>query len=203
MGADLARSEKFSTSIKDGIDIRETLRHWYDRDIYVKVMPPSVGKLDCCVMLFDVPADPRDYPWQTTWFAEHKEESTLAFFATDFTKELVGPGIAMATYGGAMFLYPPVSIPDIWDDPKLEFAEQLEDRLIAAACLHSRERQIAVLCSRAPGAEWRRIARRFHKKLVHVPLGHFNEAMVQQLRMVHVLNGREVRSYAERFIRKA
>ncbi len=30
MGADLVRSEKFSTSFKDGIDIRETLRHWYD-----------------------------------------------------------------------------------------------------------------------------------------------------------------------------
>ena len=203
MGADLARSEKFSTSIKDGIDIRETLRHWYDGDIYVKVMPPSVGKLDCCVMLFDVPADPRDYPWQTTWFAEHKDESTLAFFATDFGKELIGPGIALATYGGAMFLYPPVPIPDIWRDPRLEFAEQLEDRLIAAACLHSRERQIAVLSERAPGAAWRSIARKLHKKLVHVPLGHFNDAMLQQLRMVHVLNGTEVRSYAERFIRKA
>ena len=203
MGADLARSEKFSTSIKDGIDIRETLRHWYDGDIYVKVMPPSVGKLDCCVMLFDVPADPRDYPWQTTWFAEHKDESTLAFFATDFGKELIGPGIALATYGGAMFLYPPVPIPDIWRDPRLEFAEQLEDRLIAAACLHSRERQIAVLSDRAPGAAWRSIARRLHKKLVHVPLRHFNDAMLQQLRMVHVLNGTEVRSYAERFIRKA
>ena len=203
MGADLARSEKFSTSIKDGIDIRETLRHWYDGDIYVKVMPPSVGNLDCCVMLFDVPADPRDYPWQTTWFAEHKDESTLAFFATDFGKELIGPGIALATYGGAMFLYPPVPIPDIWRDPRLEFAEQLEDRLIAAACLHSRERQIAVLSERAPGAAWRSIARKLHKKLVHVPLGHFNDAMLQQLRMVHVLNGTEVRSYAERFIRKA
>ena len=203
MGADLARSEKFSTSIKDGIDIRETLRHWYDGDIYVKVMPPSVGKLDCCVMLFDVPADPRDYPWQTTWFAEHKDESTLAFFATDFGKELIGPGIALATYGGAMFLYPPVPIPDIWRDPRLEFAEPLEDRLIAAACLHSRERQVAVLSDRAPGAAWRSIARKLHKKLVHVPLGHFNDAMLQQLRMVHVLNGTEVRSYAERFIRKA
>jgi hypothetical protein len=203
MGADLARSEKFSTSIKDGIDIRETLRHWYDGDIYVKVMPPSIGKLDCCVMLFDVSADPRDYPWRTTWFAEHKEESTLAFFATDFNKELIGPGIALATYGGAMFLYPPVPIPDIWQDPRLAFAELLEERLIAAACLHSRERQIAVLSDRAPGAAWRSIAKRLHKKLVHVPLSHFNDAMLQQLRMVHVLNGTEVRSYAERFIRKA
>ncbi|MEZ6133494.1 MAG: hypothetical protein R3C53_01160 [Pirellulaceae bacterium] len=203
IGADLARSEKFSTSIKDGIDIRETLRHWYDGDIYVKVMPPSVGTLDCCVMLFDTPADPREYAWRATWFAEHKEESTLAFFATDFSKEMVGPGIALATYGGAMFLFPPVGIPDIWQDPRLNFAEDLEDRLIAGACLHARERQVALLSPKAPGARWRHIAKRFHRQLVHIPLSHFNDALVQQLRMVHVLNGREVRSFAEHFIRKA
>ncbi|QDV27272.1 hypothetical protein [Aureliella helgolandensis] len=203
LGADLARSEKFSTSIKDGIDIRETIRHWYDGDIYVKVMPPSIGTIDCCVMMFDTPADPRDYPWRTTWFAEHKEESTLAFFASDFAEELVGPGIALATYGGAMFLYPPVPIPDVWHDPRLDFATDLEDRLLAAACLHSRERQVALLSPKPPTASWRRIAKRFHKQLVHIPLSKFNEAMLQQLRMVHVLNGTEVRSYAEHFIRKA
>ncbi len=203
MGADLARSEKFSTSIKDGIDIRETLRHWYDGDIYVKVMPPSIGTLDCCVMLFDTPADPREYGWRATWFAEHKEESTLAFFATDFNQEIIGPGIALATYGGALFLFPPISIPDIWEDPRLSFAKNLEDRLIAAACLHARERHVALLSPKAPGARWRQIAKRYHRQLVHIPLSQFNDAMVQQLRMVHVLNGREVRSFAEHFIRKA
>ncbi|MCA9126196.1 MAG: hypothetical protein KDB22_03885, partial [Planctomycetales bacterium] len=203
IGADLARSEKFSTSIKDGIDIRETLRHWYDGDIYVKVMPPSVGKIDCCVMLFDTPADPRDYPWKTTWFAEHDEESTLAFFASDFKDEIIGPGIALATYGGAMFLFPPVPIPDIWTDPRLDFTDDLENRLIAAACLHARERQIALLSPKAPGALWRRTAKKFHRQLVHIPLTQFNDAMIQQLRMVHVLNGREVRSFAEHFIRKS
>lgn len=203
IGADLARSEKFSTSIKDGIDIRETLRHWYDGDIYVKVAPPSVGNMDCCVMLFDTPADPRDYPWRTTWFAEHKEESTLAFFASNFADEVIGPGIALATYGGAMFLYPPIAITDIWKDPRLDFAEDLENRLVAAACLHSRERQIALLSPQAPNATLRRTAKRFRRRLVHIPLSQFNDAMVQQLRMVHVLNGREVRSFAEHFIRKA
>ena len=203
IGADLARSEKFTTSIKDGIDIRETIRHWYDGDIYVKVMPPSVGNIDCCVMLFDVPADPAAYPWRTTWFAEHNEESTLAFYATDFREQFVGPGIAMATYGGAMFLYPPVSIPDIWQDPRIEFAQGLEERLVAASCLHARERQIALLSPVPPSAMFRKIARRFRKSLVHIPLSQFNDALVQQLRMVHVLNGREVRSFAAHFIRKA
>ena len=37
LGNDLARSEKFSTSLKDGLDIRETLRNWHTGDLFVKV----------------------------------------------------------------------------------------------------------------------------------------------------------------------
>ena len=202
MGNDLARTEKFTTSVKDGIDIRDTLRHWYEKQIYVKVVPPSRGTLDACVMLFDCPADPRDYPWRTTWFAEHKSESTLAFFATHFQEQMVGPGIGMSTYGGAMFLFPPVAVQDIWTDRRLDFTETLEERLIAAACVHSQGRQIALLSSLPPGSGYRSLARRFKKQLVHVPLSSFSDEQVQQLRIVHVLNGSEVRSYAEDFIRK-
>ncbi len=203
MGNDLARTEKFTTSVMDGIDIRDTLRHWYEKQIYVKVNPPSRGKLDACVMLFDSPADPRDYPWRTTWFAEHKDESTLSLFATNFQDEMVGPGIGLSVYGGAMFLYPPVAIPDIWTDPRLDYTETLEERLIAAACLHSKGRQIALLSGYPPGRGFKRLARRHKKQLVHVPLASFSDEQVQQMRMVHVLNGSEVRSYAEEFIRKA
>ena len=202
LGADLARSEKFSTSLMDGIDIRETLRHWYDGNLYVKIQPPSVGHLDACVMLFDSAADPREYPWRTTWFAEHKDESTLAFYATNFGEELLGPGVAVATYGGALFLYPPRSIADIWTDKQLDFADTLEDRLIAAACVHSQSKQIALLSPKPPVARWRTWAKRHGKSLVHVPMGQFNDGVIQQLRTVHVLNGQEVRSYAAHFIRK-
>ena len=203
MGADLVRTEKFTTSIKDGIDVRDTLRHWHEGDLYVKVLPPNRGRLDCAVMLFDSPADPRDYPWRTTWFAEHENESTLAFFATDFHKEMVGPGICVGTYGGALFLYPPISIPDIWTDPRLDFTETLEERLVAAACLHSQAPQIALLSTLPPGPGWRRLSKRFRKTLVHVPLAQFSDSTIQQLRMVHVLNGKQVRSYAAHFIRRA
>lgn len=203
MGNDLARTEKFTTSVKDGIDIRDTLRHWYEKQIYVKVVPPNRGNLDACVMFFDSPADPRDYPWRTTWFAEHQSESTLALFATDFQQEMVGPGIGLGIYGGAMFLYPPISIPDVWTDRRLDFTETLEERLLAAACLHSRGREIALLSALPPGAGFRRLARRYKKQLVHVPLSSFSDEQVQQMRMVHVLNGSEIRSYAADFIRKA
>lgn len=202
MNADLARSQKFTTSVMDGIDIRETLRNWHTGDIHVKVLPPSKGILDTVVMLFDSPADPRDYPWRTTWFAEHLEESTLAFFATNFQEEIVGPGIAMGTYGGAMMIFPPKPIPDIWTDRRLNFTETLEERLIAAACLHSESRHIALLSAGPPGPGWKRLAKRYKKQLVHVPLSKFSDQTVQQLRQVHVLNGKEIRSYAADFIRK-
>lgn len=202
MGADLVKTEKFTTSIKDGIDIRDTVRHWYDGEIYVKILPPNRGRLDCAVMLFDAPADPRRYAWRTTWFAEHADESTLAFFATNFREEIVGPGICQATYGGVLFLYPPIAIPDIWHDPRLDFCETLEERLLGAACLHSRCPQIVLLSPLVPGAGWRRLAKRFKKTFVHLPLSHFSESTIQQLRRVHVLNGTEVRSYAANFIRR-
>ena len=59
LGADLARTEKFTTSVRDGIDIRETLRNWHTGDLYVKVVPPSRGSIEVVVFLFDVPGRPR------------------------------------------------------------------------------------------------------------------------------------------------
>lgn len=203
LGADLVQTEKFTTSVKDGIDIRDTVRNWYSGEIYVKVLPPTRGNMDTAVMLFDSPADPREYPWRTTWFAEHQNESTLAFFATDFTLQPVGPGICLGNYGGALFIFPPVAIPDIWQDPRLDFATTLEERLLGAACLHSQCKHIALVSSAPPGQAWRQIAKQFKKSLVHLPLSRFSDATVQNLRMVHVLNGKEIRSFAADFIRRS
>ncbi len=201
LGADLARSEKFTSSVMDGLDIRETLRNWHTGDLYVKVQPPSRGSIEVVVFLFDVPADPQVYTSRATWYAEHAGESTLAFFGTDPLKNFVGPGIAQAEYGGAMFLFPPRPIPDLWDDPRLDFATTLEERLLAGAFLHSKERHVAVVSPRPPEASWRKLARRQGTKIVHLPLGRFGGQLVERLRRFHILNGRQVRSYAAEFIR--
>ena len=202
IGNDLARTEKFGASMKDGLDIRETLRNWHTGDLYVKVFPPARGKLDCVVMLFDSPADPRDYPWRITWHAEHHDESTLSLFATDFQKNPVGPGICLAQYGGCMFLFPPRPIPDIFHDPRFNFTDTLEERLLAAALFYSREKHVALLSHSPPGAGWRRLARKYKKKIVHVPMTRFGPSTIDKLRMFHVLNGQQVRSFAADFIRK-
>lgn len=203
IGQDLARVEKFTTSVQDGIDIRETLRNWHTGDLYVKILPPNRGSIDGVVMLFDSPADPRDYPYRITWHHEHEEESTLAFYATDFRKNVIGPGVAQATYGGCMMIFPPMHIGDIWHEPFFDTADTMEERLIMACCFYAREKHVALLSAGPPGAAWRKIAKQFGKKLVHLPLSHFSASTLQQLRIVHVLNGHEVRSYAAEFIRKA
>lgn len=201
LGADLARSEKFTTSVRDGLDIRETLRNWHSGDVYVKVVPPGRGSIEVVVFLFDVPADPKVYVNRATWYAEHTEESTLAFYATDPFQNLVGPGVAQAQYGGALFLYPARAIPDVWADPRLDRLDTLESRLLAAAFLHSRERHVAVVSPGPPPAAWRRLARGYGRKIVHLPLRRFGGAMLERLRTFHVLNGKHVRSYAADYIR--
>ena len=201
LGQDLARSEKFTTSVRDGIDVRETLRHWHTGEIHVKEIPPSRGELEAVVMLFDVPADPDRYVWRTTWHAEHDNESTLGLFATDFRDDLIGPGIGRAQYGGVMFLYPPRFVTDVWTDRTLAASSTLEERLIHAACRHSTPRHVALISPVAPRLEWRRLARDLRKKLVHIPLSRFSQRTIDRLRTVHVLNGKDVRSYAAQYIR--
>ena len=201
LGSDLARSEKFTASVKDGIDIRETLRNWYTGDIYVKEIPPGRGSLEVVVFLFHTPADPEEYRWKSTWYAEHNQESTLCFYATDYSENIIGPGIAQSLYGGAFFLFPPRYIPDIWTDSRFDFAPTLEERLLAGALYHSQERHVALVSPKPPAISWRRMAKRFKKKLIHIPLKRFSAGTVERLRQFHVLNGREVRSYAAEFIR--
>ncbi len=83
-----------------------------------------------------------------------------------------------------------------------DFADTLEERLLAAAFVYSRERHIALLSHSPPGAGWRRLAAKYHKKILHVPLGRFGNATIEKLRMFHVLNGHQIRSFAGHFIRK-
>lgn len=202
LGEDLARTEKFTTSIKDGLDIRETLRNWHTGELYVKEIPPARGNLEVVVFLFDTPADPEKYSWRTMWYAEHDEESTLCMYATPFENNLVGPGVAESQYGGAFFVFPPRYIEDVWRDAHFHYTQTLEERLIAGACFHSQERFIALVSPHPPNTRWRQIARLYKKHLIHIPIGRFSGETIARIRRFHVLNGKDVRSYAARFIRE-
>ena len=147
IGADLAEREIFDQP-QGWHRYPETLRHWYDGD-YVKVMPPSVGVLDCVVMIFDSPGSPRVH-LADDLVRRAPERIDLGFLCDRFQSGDGGAGHRTGLVWRAMFLFPPVSVPDIWRDPRLDFAVDLEQRLLAAACLHSRQRRIALLSPTAP-----------------------------------------------------
>lgn len=197
---DLVRTEKFTSSVKDGIDIRDTLRNWHTGDIYVKEIPPSRGTIEVVVFLFEMEPQPERYPWRQTWYAEHKNESTLCFFATNYMDNMVGPGIGQATYGGCMMIFPPRPILNIWEDPRIFMAKTLEEKLLEAAFLHSRERHVTVVSPGLPKADWRRMSRRYKKRIIHIPLKRFSAQTIEKARRFHVLNGKHIRSFATRFI---
>lgn len=201
IGDEQAKTEKFSSSLKDGLDIRETLRNWHTGDIYVRQLPPARGQVEVVIFLFETAADSHRYNWRSTWFAEHEEESTLCFFATPFADNMIGPGIAQALYGGCFFIFPPRPIPDIWQDPRFDFATSMEERLVAGALFHSREKRVVLVGPQPPSARWRKLARSYKRQLVYMPLKRFSHQTVDRLRRFHVLNGKDVRSYAARYIR--
>jgi hypothetical protein len=197
---DLARTEKFTSSVKDGIDMRDTLRNWHTGDIYVKEVPPSRGTVEIVVFLFEMEPDPDHYTWLQTWYAEHQNESTLCFYATDYMSDMVGPGIGQAHYGGCMMIYPPRPIINIWQDPRLQMGKTLEEKLLEAAFLHSREKHITVVSPGPPTINWRKMAKKYQKRIIHIPIKKFSNQTIEKVRRFHVLNGKEIRSFAQRFI---
>jgi hypothetical protein len=192
-------TEKFTVSVKDGIDIRETMRNWFSRDIYVRELPPSQGAVDMVVIVFDDNNDDR-YPHRTTWYAEHEEESTLTFFATDPFSDMIGPGIARSQYGGLSLLFPPRLVPNVFEMSDLPGLRTCSETLAYGALLFSGEKVIPYVSAKKPGVRLVQLASKFKKRFVWIPLSTFSMETIRRLRRFHVLNGKIVRSWAGRFI---
>lgn len=195
----MTKTEEFQTSLRDGLDIRETIRNWHSGKIYVKENPPALGGLDTVVILFDLTHD-KKYPNQMVWSAEHMEESTLCFYGTDPYENLIGPGIAQSTYGGLSLLFPPRPVMDPFRHPATQSLKRNCDKLLYGALQNSISPHIALVSALPPDALQKKIASQFKKHLVWIPLSHFNEETRHKLRVFHILNGQDIRSFATRFI---
>ena len=131
-----SRTEPFTTSILDGIDLRETIRNWHEGKIYVRQLDRIAGEVGAAVVIFDEDRDDR-YQYLTTWLGEHQNESDMAFYSTHPFEHLVGPGIGRAEYGGFLMTLPPRRMIDVWSDPDYDFAQNKPERLLLAALDYS------------------------------------------------------------------
>ncbi len=196
------RTVPFTASLLDGLDVRETLRHWPAGGLYVKEEQRLPGKVGAVVLIFAPDDGPGEqYPWRVTWLGEHAQESDMAFYASPAGEEMAGPGISRCWYGGFLLSYPPWRLYDIWRDPFFGLTRTKPERLVLAALDYSLERFVVYIAARPPLSRWHTWAARYGKKLIYLPLGGFSPATVKQLRRFHVLDGQPVRRWAGDFIR--
>jgi hypothetical protein len=193
------RVEPFTTSILDGIDIRETIRNWHRKKIYVRQADRLAGEVGSVVVIFDEDRGNR-CQYLTTWLGEHQNESDMAFYSTHPFDNLVGPGIGRAEYGGFLMTLPPRRLFDVWSDPDYEFAETKPERLLMAALDYSVERLVVYVAPKPPRTVFRSIAAHLNRKILYVPIGALSPARLKKLRVVHVLDSYERRAEAKAYI---
>ena len=200
LSAERGRSEPFTTSLLDGVDIRETMRHWHEVQVWVREQGRAPGAAGSVVVIFDPDPDGDRYPYLMSWLGEHDQESDMAFYATDPTEQVVGPGIMRATYGGFMLTYPPGRLFDVWRDPDYEAARSKPEVLLMAAVDYSQEKLVVHVAGRPPSPRLHALAAEQRKRIVHIPLGSLSPATLRALRVVHVLTGHDKRAIARRYV---
>jgi hypothetical protein len=194
-----SRTEPFTTSILDGIDLRETIRNWHEAKIYVRQLDRIAGEVGATVVIFDEDPDDR-YQYLTTWLGEHQNESDMAFYSTEPFQHLVGPGIGRAEYGGFLMALPPRRMLDVWSDPDYDFAQNKPEKLLMAALDYSQQRFVVYVAAKPPRSIFRSIAAHLNRRIIYIPIGALNPARLKKLRVVHVLDSYERRDEAKDYI---
>jgi len=186
--------------------VRETVRNWHEKKIYVRENRPVQGKVGAVVVIFD-PDDGSDasapdekYPWTMTWQGEHEQESDMALYATPMGENLSGPGISRSEYGGFLLTYPPGRMFHVWEDPFFDAANTKPERLLMAAIDYCVERHIVYVAAKPPRELFKALAARFGKKIIYLPIGQLSGVTLNQIRVFHVLAGHKVREHAKDYI---
>jgi len=195
---DRARTVPFTSSVLDGIDVRETIRHWSEGKIFVRELGRFPGEVASVVVTFDDEED--RYPYCQTWLGEHDQESDMAFYCTEPAQGVVGPGICRVTYGGFMLSSPPQRMLDVWTDPDYRIAESKAEVLLLAALDYSQEKVVVHVGPKPPRPILQQLAARLGLKIQHLPLGTLSPSTLKRIRVMHVLSGHAKRKIASDYI---
>lgn len=190
----------FTTSLLDGVDLKETLRNWHEKKLYVKEEVQISGGVGSIVVIFDEDRENEKYPWKLTWLGEHYQESDMAFYSTHPAKKIVGPGISRCEYGGFMMTYPPKRMWDVWSDPVYSMAECKSEVLLMAAIEYSIEKHVVYVGVKPPRSWFKGFANRLGKSLIYIPAGKMSPVTLKKIRVFHVLSGYQLREIARDYV---
>ena len=195
-----SRTEPFTASLLDGIDMRETIRNLHEGKIYVRENKRLKSSIGCVVVVFDDDREGSRFPYCMTWLGEHDQESDMAFYATPPAGNIVGPGISRCEYGGFMLCYPPRRMHDVWSDIDYRDALGKGEVLLMAALDYSLEKDVVYAAARPPRSYLKQLAARLGKRIIYLPLGSLSPVSLKKLRVFHILYGRDKRDIAKDYI---
>ncbi|MEI0604345.1 conjugal transfer protein TraB [Brachyspira alvinipulli] len=200
---DKAKIEPFTVSIKDGIDMRETIRNYYKNEIYVKEIPKIKGNIGHMVVIFDDAHD-EEYDWNIVWYSEAHDDSDLILYSTEPGNTLVGPGISKCYFGGYASLMPPQAPHDVWRIyPQLKkegTVRNYADLLLYTAIIYSVDKYLGYVAPNPPSAVLKEFAKQNSVEIVYVPLTTFSSETLRKLRHFHVLGNKRLRKIADDYI---
>ncbi len=197
---DRRRVEEFTGSMLDGLDLRETLRHWSTGKLYVRAEYPPRGAVGAVVVVFEDQAIDDDNNWRATLYAEHRGESDITFFATPLGEHVVGPRISRVELNGILSVWPAALIPDIWLFNLGEGVKTCADALLASGIMFSADRYVAYVAAEPPRPRLKALARRYGRHIIYLPLQQFAHDRLRRIRRFHMLGGRHVRAWARDYI---
>ncbi len=200
MSSEKTRVEPFTTSLMDGIDMRETLRNWHERKLFVRDIRRITGGVGAVIVVFDEDSNDDRYPWRMTWHGEHAQESDMAFYATPTNVKLVGPGISRCEYGGLLMTYPNRRLENIWADPSYHELRSKSEILLMGALEYGLDRHVVYVSASPPRSQFRTTAARLGKRIVYMPIGSLSPQSIQKIRIFHVLSDHQKRKIAKDYI---
>jgi hypothetical protein len=193
------RVEPFTTSLLDGIDLRETVRNWHEGRIYVRESQKIHGEVGSVIVIFDEDREGK-YEYMTTWLGEHQNESDMAFYSTFPFANMIGPGIGRGEYGGFLMSLPARRMHNVWFDPDYDFAENKPERLLLAGIEYSLQKYVVYVAAKPPRSVFRNIAARAGRTIIYIPIGQLSPLTLKKIRVVHVLDGHDKRSIAKQYL---
>jgi len=191
----------FVADFGGGPDIRETLRRFYEKRIYVKTEDQGGLDFGSVVVVFDEDEHFARYPFQMTWLGEHSQESDMAFYSTLPGADIVGPGISRMEHGGFVLSYPPMRMFDIWIDPDFDFVPTRHERLLVTGIAYSEKPGIVYVAKKPPAARWKKLAKSMGKRVIYIPLGSLNPLHLKRMRTFHMLQNKGLRNVAHEYLK--
>ena len=193
-----ATVEPFTTSLLDGIDLRETIRNWHEGKIFVQNIQKVHGEVGSVIVIFDEDRDGR-YNYMTTWLGEHQNESDMAFYSTfpfDIWWARDRPR--------RIWRLPdePAAAPHVrrMARPRLRI-RRIEIGAAAAGRHRLLDSPLCGVCRRQAAAlDLPNIAARFGRTIIYIPIGQLSPVTMKKIRVVHVLDGYDKREIAKDYL---